>query len=119
MRLLLGIGDADDAAAAVGAAVERAREAGDDLTVAVYALEGSPAAVERAVRDRLDELDASATVERIDGDPGSQLVERAETGGYDRILLASGDRSPMGKIRLSEVTEFVILNARTSVTLLR
>jgi nucleotide-binding universal stress UspA family protein len=119
MRLLLGIGDADDAPAAVEAAVGRAREADDDLTVAVYAREGSPAAVERAVRDQLDRLGFAATVERIEGDPGSRLVDRAETGDYDRILLPSGDRSPMGKIRLSEVTEFVILNARTSVTLLR
>jgi nucleotide-binding universal stress UspA family protein len=119
MRLLLGIGGGDDVAAALEAVVERAREAGDDLTVAVYATEESVDDVERRVRDRLDALDFDASVERIEGDPGSQLVERADAGEYDRLILPGDDRSPMGKVRLNDAVEFVLLNARTSVTLLR
>jgi len=122
MKLLLGVGAGDDAGAALEAVVGRAREAGDDLTVAVYAEEGGAddvAAVERRVREGLAELDFEARVERVEGDPGSRLVELAEAGDYDRLVIPGGTRSPMGKVRLSDAAEFVLLNARSSVTLLR
>ena len=118
MKLLLGIGDGDDAAAALDAVAARAREAGDEVTVAVYA-ETDIGAVVARVREHLDELGFEAGVERVDGDPGSQLVERADAGEYDRLVIPGGTRSPMGKVRLSDAAEFVLLNARTSVTLLR
>jgi len=121
MKLLLGVGDDDDTGAALDAVVSRARDAGDDLTVAVYGdAEGEgAAAVERQVRDHLADLDFGARVEQVEGDPGSQLVELAETGDYDRLVIPGGTRSPMGKVRLSDAAEFVLLNARSSVTLLR
>jgi nucleotide-binding universal stress UspA family protein len=122
MNLLLGVGAGDDAGAALEAVVGRAREAGDDLTVAVYAGDSDGddvAAVERRVRDRLAELGFEARVERVEGDPGSQLVELADAGDYDRLVIPGGTRSPMGKVRLSDAAEFVLLNARSSVTLLR
>ncbi len=122
MKLLLGVGAGDDAGAALEAVVGRAREAGDDLTVAVYAGDGTGDdvdAVARRVRDHLDDLDFEARVERVEGDPGSQLVELADAGDYDRLVIPGGTRSPMGKVRLSNAAEFVLLNARCSVTLLR
>lgn len=125
MKLLLGIG-ADDDLSALDATVARAREAGDELTVAVYAGGATetgdeavlPATDER-VRTRLDELDFSTEIRQIRNDPGSHLVELAANGGYDRIVLSGGQRTPMGKISLGEIAEFVLLNARTSVTLIR
>lgn len=119
MKLLLGIGSDDDLSA-LDATVARAREAGDELTVAAYAdgSTGSPA-TDRRVLSRLDDLDFSAEVRRIQNDPGSRLVELAASGGYDRIVLPGGQRTPMGKISLGETAEFVLLNARTSVTLIR
>ncbi|MEF8887016.1 MAG: universal stress protein [Haloarculaceae archaeon] len=122
MKLLLGVGAGDDAGAALEAVVGRAREAGDDLTVAVYAGDGTGDdvdAVARRVRDHLDDLGFEARVERVEGDPGSQLVELADAGDYDRLVIPGGTRSPMGKVRLSNAAEFVLLNARCSVTLLR
>ena len=110
MKLLLGIG-ADDDLSALDATVARAREAGDELTVATDA--------DGRVRSRLDELDFVAEVRQIQNDPGSRLVELAASGGYDRIVLPGGQRTPMGKISLGETAEFVLLNARTSVTLIR
>ena len=122
MKLLVGVGVRDDTGAALEAVVSRAREAGDDLTVAVYAGGGDEEgveAVETRVRSHLDDLGFEARVERVEGDPGSQLVELADTGDYDRLVIPGGTRSPMGKIRLSDAAEFVLLNARSSVTLLR
>lgn len=122
MKLLLGIG-ADDDLSALDATVARAREAGDDLTVAVYteaeAGDGDSLSTDGRVRSRLDELDFSSEVRQVQNNPGSRLVELAADGGYDRIVLSGGQRTPMGKISLGKTAEFVLLNARTSVTLIR
>ncbi|MFB6192197.1 MAG: universal stress protein [Haloarculaceae archaeon] len=124
MRLLLGIGGGDDSMRALEATVERARETGDELTVAVIenpdAARSTDELVERA-RARLDEAGVSAEIRTLEaGDqPGASLVELAETGGFDRLVLGGGEASPLGKIRLGPITEFVVLNATTTVTLVR
>ncbi|MFB6303411.1 MAG: universal stress protein [Haloferacaceae archaeon] len=122
MRVLLGIGGRDDSLRALDEAVERAVEAGDDLTVAVV---DDPEA-DRTVDDlidrttaRLADADLAAEVRRVEGHPGSELVEMAERDDFDRIVLGGGESSPMGKIRLGDVTEFVLLNSRVTVTLVR
>ena len=62
-------------------------------------------------------FDAEVTI--LSGHPGSQLVEFAERGSFDRIVLGGGETSPLGKVQLGEISEFVILNAQTTVTLIR
>jgi nucleotide-binding universal stress UspA family protein len=121
MKLLLGMGGDPDGFDALTATVERAREAGDDLTVAVLdtSADHEPDEVEAYVRDKLDELGFDAAVTRLRGHPGSELTELAESEEYDRIVLGGGERSPLGKIALGEVAEFVLLNATTTVTLVR
>jgi len=121
MKVLLGTGGSPDGLDALSETVERAREAGDDLTVAVLdtSSEYDPDEVDRRVRERLADLDYDADVHRISGHPGSQLVELAAGEDFDRIVLGGGQRSPLGKIELGEVAEFVLLNADRSVTLVR
>lgn len=119
MRLIVGVDGSERALAGLESAIERAREAGDEVTVAVYSTDDSPAAAAAAVRDRLETLAFDATVETIAGDPGARLVELAETEGYDRIVLTGGQTSPLGKIQLDNVIEFVLLNSHTTVTLVR
>jgi nucleotide-binding universal stress UspA family protein len=122
MRLLLGIGGSDDSLRALEQTVDRVATTGDDLTVAVLrnpASERTPAEIEDRVRAVLDETGIDATVRHLDGDPGSRLVAVAEREGFDRIVLGGGERSPMGKIDLGGVSEFVLLNSRVSVTLIR
>ncbi|MFB6101520.1 MAG: universal stress protein [Haloplanus sp.] len=122
MRLLLGIGGSDDSLRALERVVERVAETGDDLTVAILrnpATEATPAEIERRVQDVLDETTATASIRHLDGDPGSQLVELAEREGFDRIVLGGGETSPMGKIKLGSIAEFVLLNSHVSVTLIR
>ncbi len=43
----------------------------------------------------------------------------AESEEFDRIVLGGGGRSPLGKIQLGPIVEFVLLNAQTPVTLIR
>jgi nucleotide-binding universal stress UspA family protein len=116
MHLLLGVGGGD-AARVLETTIERARAAGDELTVAVY---GDLDASE--IESRVETLAGGAltvSVTAVDGDAGSRLVEIAERDGVDRIVLPGGQRSPLGKIRLDQVSEFVLLNAPMTVTLVR
>lgn len=120
MRVLVGIDDSNHSIKALESALGRAEETGDDLTVAVYAgPNDSLEETEAAVRDRVETLGADVPVERIDTDPGSGLVELAERDDYDQIVLSGGKRSPLGKIKLDDVHEFVLLNSRTTVKLVR
>ncbi|MFB6153694.1 MAG: universal stress protein [Halodesulfurarchaeum sp.] len=122
MRVLLGIGGADDSLDALDKTVERAKEAGDDLTVAIV---NNPESdrdqdeIEREVKAALEEVEYDAAVRRVEGDPGSQLVEIAEREGFDKIVLGGGQQSPMGKIQLGPIAEFVLLNSHVTVTLVR
>ncbi len=122
MRLLLGIGGNEDGFDALAATLERVRETGDELTVAVLdhpGVDTSTPDVEAAVRDRLANAAVTADVLTLSGDPGPALVEMAESEGYDRIVLGGGERSPMGKLSVGPVGEFVVLNSTVSVTLVR
>lgn len=117
MDIVLGL----DAAAPDDAAIERVidRAQDDEVLVAVYG--GDVDARESAggrVRERLLEAGLDPSTRLLGTDPGARLVELAETDGYDCIVLG-GSQSPLGKVRLDAVAEFVVLNARTSVTLVR
>lgn len=122
MHVLVGVGAADPIEALLPEAVERAREAGDRLTVAVVAAPdggGDLEAAERRARAVLEEESFEAEVRVLSGHPGSELVELAESGPFDRLTIGGGERSPLGKIQIGSTTEFVLLNAGTTVTLLR
>ncbi|AZH24326.1 universal stress protein [Haloplanus aerogenes] len=122
MKLLLGIGGSDDSMRALERAVDRAAETGDDLTVAILrnpATDTEPADIERRAQAILDDAGVEAAIRHLEGDPGSELVELAEREGFDRIILGGGETSPMGKIKLGSISEFVLLNSHVSVTLVR
>jgi nucleotide-binding universal stress UspA family protein len=122
MKTLLGIGGSEDSLRALEQAVERAKEAGDELTIAI--VENPDASLSKAelrkrVGEVLDAAELEAEIRTLSGHPGSQLLELAERGSYDRIVLGGGETSPLGKVQLGSISEFVLLNARTTVTLIR
>ncbi len=122
MKTLLGIGGSEDSLYALQEAIDRSKRAGDDLTIAI--VENPDASLtESEIRDRvleaLDVADFEADLLSLSGHPGSQLLELAERDSFDRIVLGGGETSPLGKIQLGEIAEFVVLNARTTVTLIR
>jgi nucleotide-binding universal stress UspA family protein len=122
MKLLLGIGGTDDSWHALGRTAERAASAGDSLTVAVLENPDTDLTreeIEEKVAERLAEHDLDAEIRHVEGDPGAELVQIADGEDYDQIVLGGGERSPMGKIRVGSIAEFVVLNAETTVTLVR
>ncbi|WP_433625930.1 universal stress protein [Halomicrococcus sp. NG-SE-24] len=122
MKVLLGIGGSDDSLTALEQTVERARAAGDDLTIAVLENPESdltPDEVRTRAEGVLADADVDAEVRELTGDPGSQLLDVAESEGFDQIVLGGGQRSPMGKIKLGQIAEFVLLNSHVTVKLVR
>lgn len=123
MKVLLGIEGSEESMRTLEATIERTRDAGDELTVAVFEkpdTDQSLDEIEATVRDRLEGAGLDAVLERIEADhPASALVQRAEAGGFDQLVIGGGTRSPMGKISLGEVTEFVLLNAQITVRVVR
>lgn len=119
MNVLLGMDAGDLGFRALEETLSRAREAGDDLTVAIYGDENGRAEATARVEERLSAAGLEAALRHVEGDPGSQLVELADSSGFDRLVVAGGERTPLGKIRLGSVAEFVLLNAETTVTVVR
>ncbi|CAM2919583.1 MULTISPECIES: universal stress protein [Halobacterium] len=122
MKVLVGIGGADDSLVALEESVRRAVDTGDSLTVGVVANPESnrdPSALVDAATAALADAGLPTDVRELSGDPGSALVEVAESEDFDQIVLGGGKRSPMGKIKLGHIAEFVLLNSRTSVKLVR
>lgn len=122
MKVLLGVGGSDYSLRALQKTVDRAVVAGDDLTIGII---DNPAAdlsrdeIELRVSETLESADLDAEVRRLDGDPGSALVELAESEGFDKIVIGGGEASPMGKIKVGGTAEFVILNSHVTVSLVR
>jgi nucleotide-binding universal stress UspA family protein len=123
MKLLLGVGGSDLSYQALTETLDRVSETGDELTVVTFEnedVDADPEAVRQRVRERIAESGLDPARRHIEGSsPGSELVNIAESEGFDRIVLGGGGRSPLGKIQLGPVVEFVLLNAQTPVTLIR
>lgn len=122
MKVLLGMGGSDDSLTALERTVSRAVAADDELTVALLDNPQSDRAKED-IREKaeavLDDAGLEASVRDVSGDPGSRLLDVAESEGFEQIVLGGGQRSPMGKIRLGQIAEFVLLNSHVSVKLVR
>ncbi len=122
MKVLLGMGGSDDSLTALERTVSRAVAADDELTVALLDNPQSDRAKED-IREKaeavLDDAELEASVRDVSGDPGSRLLDVAESEGFEQIVLGGGQRSPMGKIRLGQIAEFVLLNSHVSVKLVR
>ncbi|WP_324665560.1 universal stress protein [Haloarcula sediminis] len=123
MDILLGVGGSELSYQALEETIERARTAGDELTVAIFDSEevsADIAEIQRRVEEILAETDFAVDTRRLEGEtPGSELVSLAETEGFDRIVLGGGERSTLGKIQLGAIVEFVLLNSQMPVTLIR
>ncbi|WP_396611383.1 universal stress protein [Haloferax sp. S1W] len=122
MKVLLGIGGSDDSIRALEKTAERAANTGDDLTVAIVenpSVERSREDIEEKVAEVLGDVDLDAPVRHLEGDPGSALVDMAENEGFDQLVLGGGQTSPMGKIQIGSIAEFVLLNSHVTVTLVR
>lgn len=122
MRILLGVTGSGDVDEVVSRVAERALAVGDDLEVVVVdapEVDADVGAVERAVHESLADRELSPPVHLRSGHAGSELVELAADGAFDRLIIEGGKRTPLGKITFTSTAEFVLLNAELTVTLIR
>ncbi|MFB6121636.1 MAG: universal stress protein [Halobacteriaceae archaeon] len=118
MKVLVGVDESENAVRALDWALDRAAAAGDE--VAVVVVEDGEEAIEEEVRERIASVNREVDVRTVGAaEAGSTLVGIAEREAFDEVVLGGGERSPMGKIRLGDMREFVILNADVTVTLVR
>jgi|APHM01.1.fsa_nt_gi Universal stress protein family. len=124
MEVLLGVAAAapDEATVEWAQTRSQTRKPADELEL-MLAVHGSDPSTRKTtaaqVRDRLEQAGAAVTVRLIESDPGPELVELAGAEECGCIVLQGGSRSPLGKVQLNDVVEFVVLNAHTTVTLVR
>ncbi|WP_048075639.1 universal stress protein [Haloquadratum walsbyi] len=121
MKVLLGADGTDGSFHALEKTVTRAAEAGDDLTVGIVTANSdqSLTEIQSGVDDIVEPSYVDATVRHLDGDPGSQLVELAESEDFDKLVIGGSKRSPMGKIQIGSLAEFILLNSPITVSLIR
>ncbi|SEW15455.1 universal stress protein [Natrinema salifodinae] len=123
MNVLLGLGGSDESVKTLRRTIDRTTAVGDDLTVVVVDKPEAKRSQDEMYDQAVDALEEAGlddvTVETLEGDPGSALVDYAEQGEYDQLVIGGGTLSPMGKIQLGPITEFVLLNAPTTVKLVR
>jgi nucleotide-binding universal stress UspA family protein len=123
MDILLGVGGSELSYHALEETIDRAQATGDNLTVAIFnneEMNTDADEVQDRVEETLAETEFEATIRRLEGDsPGSELISLAEAEEFDRIVLGGGERSTLGKIQLGSIVEFVLLNSKTPVTLIR
>lgn len=120
MRVLVGVDGSNLGLKALEEAIERGQKAGDDITVAVFSPDDEPLEeIVATVEDHVETMGLEVSIEPVKNDPGSELLELAERGDFDQIVIPGGRRSPLGKLTLDSVHEFVILNARMTVRLVR
>jgi nucleotide-binding universal stress UspA family protein len=122
MKVLVGVGGSDRSLQALDETMAHAAAAGDEIVVAVIDdpdADANPEPLLDRARAALADHEVHGDIRRVSGDAGSQLVEMAQREDFDRIVLGGGHRSPMGKIKIGQVAEFVVLNAPVTVTLVR
>lgn len=122
MNVLLGLAGGEESMKTLRQTIDRTQSVGDDLTIAVVekpGVERSPSAVRDRAEALLEEAGIEAEVHLLDGDPASSLVDFAEEGSFDQLVIGGGTVSQLGKIHLGEITEYVLLNAPITVKLVR
>ncbi len=122
MKILLGISGEEDEFIALSKLLTEETINWDSLTIAILDSDNNTTSTEELttrVDEMLEPTNRPITTKQLSGDPGSQLIEHAETHGFDTIAIGGGERSPLGKITLNQTAEFVVLNSTITVLLVR
>jgi len=122
MNVLLGLGGSDESVKTLRQTIERTQDVGDDLTVVIVDKPESKRSQDETYQmavDRLKDVGLDEITVKNSRGSGSALVNYAEQGEFDQLVIGGGTLSPMGKIQLGPITEFVLLNAPTTVKLVR
>jgi nucleotide-binding universal stress UspA family protein len=93
-------------------------DAGDAGTERVGDRLGQPDTIE-LIQQRLTDDEISVEVREAEGDVADTILSVATELSPDAIVMAGKKRSPVGKAIFGSVTQAVILNASTSVTVVK
>ena len=101
--------------------VDRSRDAisGTYLEDVLVDLEDRASEILASATTLADELDASLETETAIGKPPTEIIEYAETNGYDQIVMGSHGRSLSARLLTGSVAERVTRRSPRTVTLVR
>jgi nucleotide-binding universal stress UspA family protein len=102
----------------VPAVPPRAREFIDSTNVERYVVDEANAVLEPVARFA-ERSGWRHTLERRTGDPADAIVEAADAGGHDLVVMGSHGRSALGKLALGSVATRVLARCKTPVLIIR
>jgi len=76
-----------------------------------------PQSVEVA-ETHLQENGIAVTVERVHGDPAEEILNKANEGDIDQIVMSGRKRSLVGKVLFGSVTQAVLLSTDKPITVM-
>jgi len=122
-EILVAIDDDVDGAHAQVDAIESMVDVADDVVVhLLHVFTDNPSGASimqvesaREASERLEALGVEVRAEEASGDPATQILQRAEAEGVDRISVGGRKRSPTGKALFGSVTQSVILGTELPV----
>lgn len=122
-HVVIGVDDNEERAMACARAVaDLPGETSEKRVTVIHSFTDNPSGASapqlasvRDVTDFLEEQGIDVEVTESSGDPADQLLEAAQEGDADLIVVAGRKRSPTGKALFGSVTQSVILNAERPV----
>lgn len=122
MEVLVGVNGTNPSLEALEMTIQRAEKT-DDRVIVVVLDDPSTELTEQELRDRVESMSADTDVvteiQVSDGDPGPELVSVAETKDVQQVVLGDRSRSPMGKIQIDRIVQYVLFNTQRTVKLVR
>jgi len=68
--------------------------------------------------DRFNEVGVAVEKRRVHGEPAEEILTAADEISADRIVMCGRKKTPVGKVLFGSVTQSVLLNAETPVTVI-
>jgi nucleotide-binding universal stress UspA family protein len=118
-KILVGTDGSDTAARAVDRAVEVAAATGATLTILAVASEGRGRSVVDAEAARHGGAGVAIDTRVVDGDPAGTLVDVAESGGYDLLVVGNKGMTGASRFLLGAVPNKVSHHAPCSLLIVR
>ena len=118
-RILVGTDGSPTAQIAVDRAVEVARTLDAQLTVLTASRKEQGEKLLAAERERLDQAGVEIDTKVVENDPATALLDEAERGGYDLLVVGNKGMTGVGRFFLGSVPNKVSHHVNCSLLIVR
>lgn len=118
-KILVGTDGSPTAAIAVDRAVEVAKASGATLTLFTAASRARGEELVRREAERLGEAGVAIDTQVADGEPAGALIDAAEAGGYDLLVVGNKGMTGVGRFFLGSVPNKVSHHVNCNLLIVR